>query len=139
VAPVDEHHQSYGFRPAEVEQGRKCCPCRAAGVDDVVDKQDGPSVDVEPDLGAAHDRCLSHELQVVTVQGDVNCADRHVARPFLHQPCSQSVGQGHAPALDTNQGDVLFVLVPGRDICRQPVDEPVQLGRVDDLLQVPAT
>ena len=83
VAAVDQDDELDGARPAEVDERVERGAGGAAGVEHVVDQDDGAVVDRERDLGAPDDRLRAHRLphQVVAVEGDVEGADAARRRP----------------------------------------------------------
>src|SRR4029077_3635015 len=93
VAPVDEHGELDARRSAVVEESLDGRADRAAGVEDVVDEDDRPSVEREIELRRA-DEWLSRERRlaatdgdVVAVEGDVDGAQRGLdAGPLFDQP-----------------------------------------------------
>src|SRR5581483_5474665 len=99
---------------------------RAPGVEDVVDQDDGPPLELEVEPRVAHDRLaapgrapLAH-VDVVAVEGDVELAELELhPRPLLDEP-AQPLGERDAAGVDADERDRLEVVVTLDDLVRDP-------------------
>src|SRR5262249_49438853 len=105
MAPVDEHGQADRLRPPEVDQRVHRRPDRATGVEDVVDEDDGGSIEGERQIRALHARLAGHEREVVAVEGDVERADGDRGHLVLRDRGGDPAGERHAAALDADEGE----------------------------------
>ena len=93
VAAVDEDREPDRLRPTEVDERVHRGADRPARVQDVVDEDDRPAVDVERQLRALDDRLLGDQREVVAVEGDVERADRDLDALVLGDRRRRSAGR----------------------------------------------
>ncbi len=106
MTAVDQHRQPNRQWAPVVEQGVEGRPDRAAGEEDIVDQIDDLVVD-----GVGQNRLLEHRLlvsrsprtDVVTIERDVEPADRHLAASGLLEGARQAIGQRDAAGVDAHQ------------------------------------
>src|SRR5919197_4523463 len=110
VATVDEDGELDPVGPAVVEERLDRSPDRPAGVEDVVDEDDGLTLEREIERGRADDglrmerRAGAAHLDVVAVEGDVDgaCGGR-LAGALLNQ-AAQALRERDAAGLDPDEG-----------------------------------
>src|SRR6266540_4600824 len=124
VPPVDQHGETNGTRPAEVDQAVQCRADRAPCVEDVVAQDNRAAVQVEIDLGLAQQRLWSDEREIVAVERDVESADGKGLLHEIGQARGQPCRQRDSPRANTDQSQVRQVLVPLGDLVRHAVDHP---------------
>jgi hypothetical protein len=107
VAAIDEDRESDRLRPPEVDESVHCGPDRASRVEDVVDQDHRPPVEVEREVRSLHHGLLGNDRQVVAIEGDVEGADGQVDRLVLADRIRDPAGQRDAPALDADQGEAV--------------------------------
>ena len=90
--------------PAEVDQGVHRGPDRPAGVQDVVDEDDRPTVDAGREVRALDHRLLGDHRQVVAVERDVERPDRDLDALVLRDRGGDPVGERDAATLDADRG-----------------------------------
>ena len=118
MAAVGEHGELHARRAPELEEGVDRGADRAAGVEDVVDEDDGAALEVEVELGVADDRlCAARRLagahvDVVAVEGDVELAELDRLARALFDQVVQAARERHPAAPDPDQRDRVELLVP---------------------------
>src|SRR6266540_3371106 len=132
VPPVDQHGETNGTRPAEVDQAVQCRADRAPCVEDVVAQDNRAAVQVEIDLGLAQQRLWSDEREIVAVERDVESADGKGLLHEIGQARGQPCRQRDSPRANTDQSQVRQVLVPLGDLVRHAVDHPLDTIRIQD-------
>ena len=94
------------------------------GVEDVVDEDHGPAVELEVEMGAVDDR-LGARLagdEIVAVEGDVEVAERDGRAAELADEGVQAAGEHGAPRVDADEGERAGILggVLFDDLVRDP-------------------
>src|SRR5262245_23944522 len=117
VAAIDEDGELDPVRAAVVEQGFDRRANRSAGVEDVVDEDDGLAFEREVERSRTHDRlrvprgAAAADLNVVAIERDVDRTEgRRGSRPLFDEP-AKSLCEGHAARLDSDQRDTREVRV----------------------------
>src|SRR6187549_3388931 len=99
VATVDQHGQPDSCRPANIYQRIHRGTYGPTCVKNVVDDDDGRRLQCKGDVRATNDRLAGRSAaEVVTVEGDVELADRRPHALVLADRVCQTLSQGHAPA-----------------------------------------
>ena len=113
VAAVDEHGELDARGPAVVEQRLDRRADRAAGVEDVVDEDDRPSVEREVELRRADERLrrerrlAAADGDVVAVEGDVDGAERGLDAGALLDQAREPPRERDAAGLDPDEREVV--------------------------------
>ncbi len=111
VAAVGEDGELHARGPAVLEQRVDRGADRAARVEDVVDEDHGASLELEVELGVAHDRLrparrlAAADVDVVAVEGDVELAEVELQVGALGDQAAQPMGERHAARVDPDERD----------------------------------
>ena len=126
VAAIDEDRQSDGAGPTQADQRVKCSPNGPTRVQDVVDQNHGPPVQVEVELGVAHDGlraawCLAAaDVDVVAVERDVELSEVQLEVGALRDQPAQAVRERDTAGVDPDERGGLELLVALDDLVRDP-------------------
>ena len=107
MAAIDQGEELDACRTAEPHHGIERRTCRAAGVDDIVDQHDGFARDREGDIGAVEHRRIRSRTQIVTVERDIQLADRQTHAVDARNVPGQPARQRHAACVDADQAQIL--------------------------------
>ena len=130
---VDHHGQPDACRAAKADDGLHRGARRAAGVDDVVHKDDGLSGDRRGELRRPHLRQIAELAQVVAVQRDIQRLDRRPdAAEALHEP-GQLLGQRNAAPQDADEQNLLRLRIVLQYLMRQAAQGALKRGCIRDL------
>ena len=130
---VDHHGQPDACRAAEADDGLHRGARRAAGVDDVVHKDDGLSGNRRGELRRPHLRQIAELAQIVAVQRDVQRLDRRPdAAEALHEP-DQLFGQRNAAPQDADEQNLLRLRIVLQYLMRQAAQGALKRGCIRDL------
>src|SRR5579862_137043 len=130
VAAVGEHRQLDAFGPAVLEQRVDRGADRPSGVEDVVDEDHGAPFELEVESRVTDDRlrpprsAIGADMDVVAVKGDVELAQRELDPGALLDEPAQALGDRHAARVDTDERDVVEILVPFDDLVRDAAQRP---------------
>src|SRR5262245_11509826 len=137
MAAVDEHGQPDDARAAKVHQRVHRGSDRPPGEEHVVHQDHDASFDREADLGGTHLRLLGLEAEIVSVEGDVERADRGLRAFDGGDLLGDALGKGDPARLDANQRNVLHALGLFDDLVRDPRQRAIEAGLVQDLSLFP--
>src|SRR5688572_31723923 len=109
MAAVAEDGELHPGGPAVVEERLDRRPHGAAGVEDVVDEDDGPPREVEVEVGGVDDGLAGGlaAADVVAVEGDVDVPERDLRPAQLADQRVQATGQDRAPGVDADERQAL--------------------------------
>src|SRR4029079_11917271 len=120
VSPVDEHDELDGTRTPEVDQRVERGADRPPCIEHVIHQHDHAVVDVEQDVGAAHERLRADGLphQIVAVERDV---ERAVWDGLAGDPLElgrNAARQRHAALADADDREVVHTAIALDDLVR---------------------
>ena len=129
VAAVAEDGELHPLRAAVVEERLDRGAHGAAGVEDVVDEDDGAVGEVEVDVGGVDDRLRGGRLgaDVVAVEGDVEVADRQLGAGQLAEEDVEAAGQDGAASVDADDRQTLRIGVLLGDLVGDPPQRSPQI------------
>jgi hypothetical protein len=126
VTAVGEHRQLHALGPAVAEERVDRGADRAAGVEDVVDEDNGHPLEREVEAGRAHERLwvprrlAAADVDVVAVEGDVELPERDLRAGELLDALAQPLRKRDAASVDADKGDAPEVGVPLDDLVGDP-------------------
>ena len=105
MAAVDQDRQLHRSGPAEVAQGVEGRPDGAPGIEHVVDEDDDGVVDATARHHGALERAMRFGPQIITVEGDVEVADRDVGAGELVDLGTQTGRETRSAGGDSDEDD----------------------------------
>jgi hypothetical protein len=126
VAAVGKDGELHPLRTAVAEERLDRGPDRAAGVEDVVDEHTRHALEREIERGRADERLRvprrlsGANVDVVTVEGDVELAEGDLGPAQLGDAVAQPLGERHTARVDADERDALEVWVALEDLVRDP-------------------
>lgn len=129
MSSVDQDGQLHRTGPTQVREPIEGCSHRAAGVEDIVDEDDGAAPDVDRDRRATQTG-TGAPVEVVPVQPDVQLPyrDLHPFEPF--DALGDGVSEWDSPGVDTDQDDVRGTVMAFDDLVSDTPYCPVDVGSV---------
>src|SRR5262249_29077758 len=131
VPAIDEDRELDHAGPTEVDQRVERGPDRSAREEHVVDQDDRLALDAEGNVGTADDGSASH-VEVVTVERDVQRADRQRGAVDASDLLGEPLGQGDAPRAQADERHVLGAVVLLEDLVRDASQSTVEGRFVED-------
>ena len=136
MAAVGEHGELDARGPPVAEQRLDGGADGAAGVEDVVDDDDGALVDREVDVRGVDDGLLRAAGQVVAVKGDVEVAERHVGVEQVGDEAPEPRGEDRPATMDPDDREPVGLSVLLDDLVRDAYERATDVVAVeDDLLR----
>src|SRR5436190_20385137 len=138
VAAVDEDGELDALGTAVVEERLDRGTDRPAGVEHVVDEDDGLALERKVERGRADDRLrmagrvAAAHLHVVPVEGDVHCAEVGRFAGALLDETAQPLRERHAARLDADECDLGEVGVGLDELVRDPCERPPERFVVEE-------
>ena len=130
---VDHHGQPDACRAAKADDGLHRGARRAAGVDNVIHKDDGLSGNRRRELRRPHLRQIAELAQVVAVQRDIQRLDRRPdAAEALHEP-GQLLGQRNAAPQDADEQNLLRLRIVLQYLMRQAAQGALKRGCIRNI------
>ena len=117
MTAIHQHRQLNRLGPAEVRQRIQRRAGRPAGIQHIINEDDGAAVDGEGDLGLPHQWRQSHRRahQVVSIERDVEGADLDFFLRNLQDVEGNALGDGHATAAHANESDIGKAVIVFKD------------------------
>jgi aminopeptidase len=141
VAAVGEDGELNAGGATVVEQRLDRSANRTARVEDVVDEDTGHPVERKIELRIADERLrvlrrfTTANVDVVSVEGDVELAERNLAAGEVGDPASEALGERDAARVDPHERDLVELGIPFDDLVRDPGERPLDgLSVEQDLL-----
>src|SRR5579875_1451897 len=128
VAAVDEDEELDGLGAAVVEEGVEGGPDGAAGVEDVVEKDDVAAFDVEADVAFFDDGADVAGREVVAVEANVEDAGVDGVVFDGGDDFGEPLGEGNAAALDADEAEVGGAVVALDDFVGEADEGAIDLG-----------
>ncbi len=126
MASIDEDGELDGARTAEVVEGIERGAGGAAAVEDIIDEDDRPLIDVAGNLGR-EDLGRESMIEVVAVHGDVDGADGDGVIPDFGEMKAEALSEEWASALDAEQDDLVAGGVALGDFVSDPCENSLHL------------
>ncbi len=133
MSPVNQNGQLDYLWAAQVDQSPEGGPYGAPRKYDVVYQDYNLPLNRERDLGRMHQGLVGKGCQVVPVKGDIQNTDRHIVPLDIHYSFSQALRQGHSPAPDADQHEVVGALVSLNYFVGYPGQGPPDPCLIQDL------
>jgi hypothetical protein len=141
VAAVGKHGKLYALGAAVLEERLDRCADRSAGVEDVVDENARHALEREVEgrraderLGVAG-RLARADVHVVSVEGDVELAERDLGAAHFADAPAQPLGQRDAARVDADERDALEIRVALDDLVRDPRQRALDVLGVENGLR----
>ena len=132
VATIQKDRQSNGPWTTNVGEAVEGGPDGSAGEEHVVDQDDELVIDGEGDFGLPHERLRSDLGQIVSVEGDVESADRNRRTFDVLDLLREPSGQRDATSPDPDEHQIVCALGLLDDLGGHPDDGTFDLGRIHD-------
>ena len=129
VPSVDEDCKLHAGGATEIAQRIERRADGAAGEQDVVDKHDGQSVDVEANVGRVNLRGKMRR-EIIAIEADVERAERYVSSLDLLDLDRKAMSKQIASCEDSHQGDVRGTMVGLENLVRDARERSLNFVRV---------